>query len=123
MEILPYDPSFQPAINEMMKHIQDEFKELITTSHSTVIIEVYKQPDQKFWVALHDNNVAGTIGIKLFGSRAEIKRMFVHPDYRGPIHKTAKMLFEQAFKFARQVKCTEVYLGTMTQFKAAQRFY
>ncbi|HET6989748.1 MAG TPA: GNAT family N-acetyltransferase, partial [Bacteroidia bacterium] len=117
-------PEFQPAINEMMMRIQQEFAEKITSRHSTVIPEVYQLPDQKYWVAFHEKTVIGTIGIVLHaGHSAVVKRMMVDPGYRGNRFPTAKSLLETCFNWARQHSVQTIYLGTMTQFVAAQKFY
>src|SRR4051794_2659280 len=101
----------------MMARIQQQFSEAITSVHSTVIKDVYKTPGQKFWVALAGDQVAGTAGVKLFGKRAEIKRMMVDPVFRGPIYRTASLLFDTALHWARLQGSEELYLGTMAQFK------
>ncbi len=124
MIIKEYDPAFQKGINQMMQRIQDEYPEPITTSHSTRIIEVYKLPRQKYWVAVHEGKVAGTIGMVLYsGNSVVVKRMMVDPEFRGKVWNTASLLMEKGFDWARNNGAKEVYLGTMTQFIAAQKFY
>ena len=121
--ITEYDPAHQSRIDRMMQEIQIEFSEIITTKHSTVIRDVYQLPSQKYWVAFAGSSVAGTIGVVLYGKSAVIKRMMVHPQYRGPLFKTAQLLFDTARDWAKAHQADTVYLGTMNQFKAAQRFY
>lgn len=124
IRIIDYSPSFQPKIDKMMGIIQTGFSELITTSHSTVIQDVYRQDDQRFWIALAGpGDVAGTVGVKLAEDFAEIKRMFVDPAYRGPVFATAKMLLNTAVDFASAAGRSRIFLGTMAQFVAAQKFY
>ena len=124
IRIIDYEPAYQPAVNEMMELIQAEYPEAITTHHSTVIKDVYKDPDQKFWLALSSaGEVAGTAGIKLGRGYAEVKRMFVHPLYRRPQFQTAELLINAAAEQAKLLGYNKLYLGTMTQFRAAQRFY
>jgi hypothetical protein len=101
--IKEYDPLYQEGINLMMRTIEAEFAEAITGPQSTIIKEVYQLPGQKFWVALHNKEVVGTIGMVLKENLfAEVKRMM-------------EWTLQQGIK--------TVYLGTMNQFKAAQRFY
>lgn len=122
--IKEYDPVYQEGINTMMRSIETEFPEPITGPQSTIIKQVYLLPDQKFWVALYNEEVVGTIGMVLKGTQfAEVKRMMVHPEYRGSDHRTALKLLETGFEWVKQQGIKTVYLGTMDQFKAAQRFY
>jgi N-acetylglutamate synthase-like GNAT family acetyltransferase len=124
IQILDYAPHYQSQIDAMMVEIQSEFQEAITSVHSTIISQVYQDADQKFWIALSDDTVAGTIGIKFFSEgKAEIKRMMVSPKFRGKIHGTATLLMNQALAFANEKQVRDIYLGTMQQFVAAQKFY
>ena len=124
IQIQPYDPVYQERINAMMAGIQDEYNEIITTRHSTKIQEVYMKPGQKYWVALAEEQVAGTIGIVMFEKdKAVVKRMMVDKDFRGEAYGTANQLMCVALEWAANEGARVVYLGTMTQFVAAQRFY
>jgi GNAT superfamily N-acetyltransferase len=107
----------------MMAGIQFEFSEVITTKHSTIIKEVYRLPHQKYWVALHGQKVVGTIGIVLYGHSAVIKRMMVDKAFRGSAFNTAKKLMDKAIEWAKEFSAKKIFLGTMQQFKAAQKFY
>lgn len=124
IKIVEYDPIYQLRIDTMMLGIQAEFAEAITSKHSTVISEVYQQDDQKFWIALFGEELAGTIGIRFFAKgKAEIKRMMVANVYRGKIYGTATLLMRKALELAKERDVKEIYLGTMQQFIAAQKFY
>jgi GNAT superfamily N-acetyltransferase len=124
IRIAAYDPAYQERINIMMAGIQDEYSEAITTHHSTKIQEVYTKPAQKYWVAVSGEEIAGTIGIVLFDDdKAVLKRMMVDKRFRGNDAGTAAKLMETALEWARQNGAHEVFLGTMSQFEAAQRFY
>lgn len=124
IQLVTYNPVFQSRIDEMMVRIQAEFPEQITSRHSTILSQVYQLPRQKYWVALHDEKVIGTIGIVLFGdNNAVVKRMMVDPAYRGNRFPTAKILLDTAFDWAREHSAKRVFLGTMKQFIAAQKFY
>jgi N-acetylglutamate synthase-like GNAT family acetyltransferase len=123
VEIVEYQERFQPGIDLMMEKIQEEYSEKITTSRSTKIHEAYKLPDQKYWVALDGPLVAGTIGLVLISNNnAVVKRMMVHPAYRGE-KGVAKALLQKSFDWGQSHGMKRVYLGTMDQFIAAQKFY
>lgn len=124
IRIVDYDPTMQPAINSMMDGIQTEFEIPISGPASAHLDQYYRKPGYRFWVATRGNDLAGTIGVKLFGKEfAEIKRMMVDQRFRGPLYKTATKLMQTALQHAREQGCSKVYLGTMEQFEAAQRFY
>jgi RimJ/RimL family protein N-acetyltransferase len=124
IRIEEYDPRHQPAINEMMKRIQAEFAEEITSRHSTVLPDVYHLPGQKYWIAFHNDTVIGTIGLVFYGKEnAVVKRMMVDPDYRGNKFPTAQTLLDTSFEWGKQNGAKRIYLGTMKQFIAAQKFY
>jgi N-acetylglutamate synthase-like GNAT family acetyltransferase len=124
INIVDYNPEFQPRIDAMMARIQEEFAEQITSRHSTVLPDVYQLPGQKYWVALSGENVIGTIGLVLYGkNNGVVKRMMVDPAYRGNRFPTAQTLLDTAFDWAREHGVKEIYLGTMQQFVAAQKFY
>jgi N-acetylglutamate synthase-like GNAT family acetyltransferase len=124
IKICDYHPRFQEGIERMMEIIQEEFEVSITSPQSTRIYEVYKRTDQKFWVALQDETVAGTIGLELYDNgNGVIKRMMVGKDFRGEIFRTAELLLNKAFEWGREQGVKTIYLGTMEQFRAAQKFY
>lgn len=124
VEIKDYDPIYQSGVDVMMLDIQKEFKEPITGPQSTIIKQVYQLGEQKYWLALYNEKVIGTIGVVLSSTGfAEIKRMMVHPEFRGSKPGAAKHLLQTALKWVKTQQVTTVYLGTMEQFKAAQRFY
>lgn len=124
LRIVTYQPEFQPRIDEMMIRIQAEYAEQITSRHSTVLPDVYNLPGQKYWVAFCDENITGTIGLVLYADHnAVVKRMMVDPAYRGDRFPTAKTLLDTAFNWAHEHSVKRIYLGTMHQFVAAQKFY
>lgn len=124
IKITEYDLIHQAGIDRMMEGIQAEFPVSITSPQSTRIYEVYQLSDQKFWVALQQNKVVGTIGLSLFANdKAVLKRMMVDKHFRGTTFNTATLLLEESLNWAKQKGFKEIYLGTMEQFKAAQQFY
>ncbi len=124
IKITDYSTLYQQDIDHMMLGIQSEFPISITSPQSTRIYEVYQLEDQKFWVALHEDKVVGTIGLSLFSNHsAVLKRMMVDKNYRGSSFNTASLLLQKSVDWAREQGIQEIYLGTMEQFKAAQQFY
>lgn len=122
IRILPFQTEHQNDINDMMESIALEFKEPIFTEKSKKIIDVYLMPNNKFWVATNSNKVVGTIGVvKLANENIVLKSMFVDKTYRG--QGISNLLLDTLINWAIQNKYKQIYLGTMTQFRAGQRFY
>jgi N-acetylglutamate synthase-like GNAT family acetyltransferase len=122
ISILPFQPVHQNGINDMMAAIALEFSEPIFTERSKKITDVYWMPKNKFWVATDNDKVVGTIGIvKLTNKNTVLKSMFVDRMYRG--YGISNLLLETLINWAVENKCKQIYLGTMTQFTAAQKFY
>lgn len=122
IKILPFQTKHQNDINDMMGSITLEFKETIFTEKSKKIIDVYLMSNYKFWVATDRNKVVGTIGIvKLTNGNIVLKSMFVDKMYRG--QGISRLLLDTLINWVVQNKYKQIYLGTMTQFTAGQRFY
>lgn len=122
IEILPFQTEHQNDIDAMMGSIALEFTEPIFTKKSKKIIDVYLMPNNKFWVATDNNKVIGTIGIvQLTNKNVVLKSMFVDKMYRG--QGISNLLLDTLLKWAIQNRYKQIYLGTMTQFSAGQRFY
>jgi putative acetyltransferase len=122
IKILPFQTDHQNDINDIMGIIASEFKEPIFTEKSKKIIDVYLMPNNKFWVATDSNKVIGTIGtVKLRNENIVLKAMFVDKAYRG--QGISNLLLDTLLSWAIQNKYKQIYLGTMTQFTAGQRFY
>ena len=120
--ILPFQAEHQNDINVMMESITLEFNEPIFTEKSKKTIDVFLIPNNKFWVAIDSKKVVGTIGmVKLTNENIVLKSMFVDKMYRG--QGISNLLLTTLINFAIQDKFKQIYLGTMTQFSAGQRFY
>lgn len=122
IKILPFEIEHQSDINDMMGSIALEFKEPIFTDKSKKILDLFLIPNNKFWVATDRNKVIGTIGIvKLNNKNIVLKSMFVDKLYRG--QGISNLLLDTLLHWVIQNEYKQIYLGTMTQFTAGQRFY
>lgn len=71
---MPFQKEYQSDIDAMMRDIALEFKEPIYSAQSKKIVDVFELPANKFWVAINDNKVVGTIRIsKVVESTSDIK--------------------------------------------------
>lgn len=124
LSILPYHLSHQPGIDDMMAGIAMEFQKGIFSPNATKISEVYSLPGHYYWTAMYGEKVVGTTGlIFISGKNAVLKRMMVDKNFRGPEMNTAKKLLDTCIVHAKKQARERIFLGTMEQFKAAQRFY
>jgi GNAT superfamily N-acetyltransferase len=121
--VVEYQPCYQVGVDEMMEGIAGEFVEAINGPQSTRLGEVFDLPGRRFWVALVGERVVGTVGLELLSDgNAVLKRMMTDRQYRGA-SGLAALLLGTALEWGRSLGVDRVYLGTMVQFKAAQRFY
>jgi len=120
IEIVSYQNFHQLDIDQMIKEIALEFDQPISSkpTDSTPLI-----PD-KYWVALSNNEVIGTIGVvKIKTNFAVLKRMFLKKSFRGKIFGVSNLLLQTSINWCIENGIKQIYLGTMNQFKAAQIFY
>lgn len=76
----------------------------------------------KFWVAINENRVIGTIGVQEYkGDTAKLRRMFVQKEYRGT--GLAKKLLDTALQFAKEIGYIKITLNTHINMKRAHSFY
>lgn len=121
--IIPFDKRYQAEINEMMNDIQNEFEILFRNPNGKQISDI-AGPENLFWVALNENQVVGTIGLsRIDNYSAFLRHLFVSKENRGGQPCVSKMLLDTALDQAKIRGYKSVYLGTMEQFKAAQKFY
>lgn len=121
INIASFNKQYQSDIDILMEEIRDEFSESIAPPKLPINIEPIQLPD-KYLVVLANNKVVGTITItKLKNDNSVLKRMFLNKNFRG--QGIAESLLENVTNWAIENKLITIFLGTMTQFKAAQKFY
>lgn len=128
IEIIEYDQQFEQETIDLIVGIQaGEFGVPITARDQPDLRNVstfYQQGNGNFWLALHNNKVVGTIALIDIGhNQVALRKMFVHPDYRGKHKAPAWQLLQEVFAWCRLRGVTDIFLGTIEQFKAAHRFY
>lgn len=120
INIIPFEHHHQKEIDEMMNEINHEFDQSIFASTSFD----KKRSLDKHWVATHLNTVVGTIGlIKISDNTIILKAMFVDKKHRGKEKLVSNKLLATLLHWSEINHIKAIYLGTMQQFKAAQRFY
>lgn len=128
IQIVPYRDEYREQIIELILHIQrQEFNLSITREDQPDICSInnfYLNPGGRFFVALDQDLVVGTIGLLNIGSQQGVlRKMFVKQEYRGKTYNTAYLLLTVLLSWAYDYDFSAVYLGTTTRFLAAHRFY
>jgi amino-acid N-acetyltransferase len=65
-----------------------------------------------FIVAIENKEIAGVVGMELYGEFCLLRSLAVHPDYRG--QGVAKELFRRIVVSAKKAGAKELYLLTLT---------
>jgi N-acetylglutamate synthase-like GNAT family acetyltransferase len=123
-----YSAVHRQEVSNLILSIQrEEFGVPITLEQQPDLISIetfYQKGAGNFWVALHQNHVIGTIALIDIGNRQlALRKMFVDVRYRDGKFKTGQALLDAAMAWMQQKGCTEVFLGTLDVFQAAQKFY
>jgi N-acetylglutamate synthase-like GNAT family acetyltransferase len=114
-----YKKTDQAEIDKMIDSIATEFELPISNPNKANITLL-----DKYWISLCNNEITGTIGIlKIDGKSSILKKLFVKREYRGKESKTASLLLNKVFDWCNLQSIDTIYLGTMSQFKAAHKFY
>ena len=119
IEIVPYSENHKNGVDKMMEGIASEFPVSIFSKPAAVVAV----PDV-YWVALDDKEVVGTVAVlSRDGKYAILKKMMLKSSHRGGDKGISKLLLDTAVAWCREKGLSRIYLGTMEQFRAAQRFY
>ena len=118
--LIPYEEKYQESIDEMLVSIENEFEYSIRNSSKKKKVNVL----DKYWLALRGKEVVGTVGLIFISSQnAILKSMMVREEFRGRRYGLSLLLLQKAMNCCKEKEVKTIYLGTMTQFKAAQKFY
>ena len=82
------------------------------------IEDSYSKLGEAFFVGCNNAGVIGTVGVKREDERtAFIRRIFVHPKYRGK--KIGSKLMDRAIEFCREVGYQEIVFKTTSKMTGA----
>jgi N-acetylglutamate synthase-like GNAT family acetyltransferase len=123
-----YEKKYHGEVAQLILDIQRmEFGVPITLEQQPDLDDIenfYQKDNGNFWVAILDGDVVGTIAlIDIGNSQIALRKMFVDRNFRGKPYNTGQLLLDEALRWIQEKKCTEVFLGTLDVFEAAQRFY
>ncbi|WP_313001959.1 GNAT family N-acetyltransferase [Chryseobacterium gleum] len=128
LEIQPIGNSYsEQAIDLILTIQQKEFNIPITIEDQPDLLQIesfYVEAGGNFWGAFVNGELVGSIALVKFDERAgAIRKMFVKKEFRGKELNIAQELLEVLISFCRKNRIDDLYLGTITVLKAAQRFY
>lgn len=128
VEIQPIGNSYSQQVIDLILTIQQkEFNIPITIEDQPDLLEIesfYTETGGNFWGAFADGELVGSIALVKFDERAgAIRKMFVKKEFRGKELNIAQKLLDVLISFCRENRIDDLYLGTITVLKAAQRFY
>lgn len=104
----------------MLMGISEEFETSIFNKKKSIKTNRY----DNYWVAFNDNELIGTISIfRMKNESSVLKNMFVKKEFRGKVFNVSQKLLLTTFKWCKSENIKSIYLGTMEQFVAAQKFY
>ncbi|MCD5989555.1 GNAT family N-acetyltransferase [Pseudomonas sp. CDFA 553] len=128
IELCRFESADQQGVIDVILPIQrEEFGISLTAEDQPdlqAIPDFYQVGKGDFWVAKHQGQVIGTIGLKDIGARqTALRKMFVAAPFRGLEFGVAAQLLNTLLENAWQRGVQEIYLGTTDKFLAAHRFY
>ncbi len=128
VRIVPFAAGHTAGVRDLIVPIQrEEFAIDITYADQPDLHDVdgfYRRGCGEFWVALHGDDVVGSIALVDIGAgQAALRKMFVKASHRGAGQGVAQALLERLLRHAREQDLREIYLGTTSKFLAAHRFY
>jgi GNAT superfamily N-acetyltransferase len=115
------------AINLVLPIQKIEFNVAVTLEDQPDLLDIensYLAGGGGFWGAFEDRQLVGTIALINAGHQTgAVRKMFVKKEYRGKELGIAQRLFDKMLAYSRLKGFQHLYLGTVPQLKAAQRFY
>lgn len=128
VNIRPFENGDAAGVTNLIVGIQrGEYEIAITADDQpdlSSISQFYQTGAGNFWVAVVDDEVVGTLGLRDIGDGdVALRKMFVASKYRGEPHRVAQRLLDAALAWTAEKNSRNIYLGTTSRFLAAHRFY
>ncbi|CBZ49097.1 acetyltransferase, GNAT family [Streptococcus gallolyticus subsp. gallolyticus ATCC BAA-2069] len=127
MQISIFEPKFNQAVIDLILTIQqEEFSLPISLTEQPDLLDIensYQKQGGQFWVAINERKeVLGCIGlVALEQDNVALKKMFVSKNYRKA--GLGKKLLKAFVAYCQKEQKKAIFLGTTTDFEAAQHFY
>ena len=128
IEIIIFSEQHLPGVVDVILPIQQsEFSIPITLEAQPDLLDIpdfYQKGNGNFWVALHGQEVVGTISLLDIGNnQGALRKMFVKKQFRGSDLGIALQLLQVLLDWCLCNNVKEIFLGTTPKFLAAHRFY
>jgi N-acetylglutamate synthase-like GNAT family acetyltransferase len=128
LTITQFDPKYTKQVSDLILNIQrEEFSVEITLNDQPDLLDIndfYIKSGGTFLIALDNDIVIGTVGLlNISNDVYALRKMFVDSNYRGKETGVARLLLDKTLLWSKEKKAKEVYLGTISKYKAALRFY
>ncbi len=128
MEIKGYSKAYNQQVINLILHIQQvEFGVPVTITDQPDLLDVenfYCRNHGHFWIATENEKLIGTIALIDTGNgQSALRKMFVDKEYRGKEKGVGQQLLDHVIDWCREKGIREIYLGTVEQLQAAQKFY
>jgi len=126
--IRPFENGDAAGVTNLIVGIQrGEYEIAITADDQPDLSSIpnfYQTGAGNFWVAIAEDEVVGTLGLRDIGEGdVALRKMFVAAKFRGEPHRVAQRLLDAALAWAAEKNSRAIYLGTTSRFLAAHRFY
>lgn len=125
-EVKEYSDEYKDQVNELIFQVYENSRGRPRRERPDLntIKETYQNNGGNFWVAISENNIIGTIGLRDQGcKRASMHRFCVAESFRGKEKGVSGKLFSTLLEFAKKKGFKKIYLGTMPDAIAAIKFY
>ncbi|MFH0749931.1 MAG: GNAT family N-acetyltransferase [Candidatus Gottesmanbacteria bacterium] len=126
-QIVEFQPKYQTMVIDLISKVLRDQKVIPDSTEPIDDEDLHYIPriyfgKGRFWVAVHKENVIGTVAIRdTGGNTAKLNRMFVETQFHGT--GIGQTLLDYALGFAREQGFREIILNTHLLMKRAHRFY
>lgn len=125
IQIVPYTEEYKEDVIHLIVNIWEnefDFKGLERPDIYDIPKFYQSEGGSNFWIALDDNTLIGTVGLKKeSGDLAYLKRMVVKKEFRE--QGLGIKLLETAIKFAKEHNFKTIFAGTVKENPNAIKFY
>ncbi len=112
----------RPDVVQLIRELDDHLKSLYPLESTHLLdIETLMQPNIRFLAALQEGQAIGCGALRLETNYAEVKRMYVQPDWRGK--GVAYRILDRLEGIARELGYAIIRLETGTRQHAALKLY
>ena len=126
MEIIEYDDKYKNEIIDLILTIQNkEAKISLSIEEQPDLLDIYSAYEQnggKFWTAIENKQIIGTIALMLSKNNCGIlKKFFVKRNYRGK--KVGLTLYQTLLEYAYSISLNYIVLDTPSVATVSHKFY